>query len=186
MVADSAFYTQENLQITKDIKWLSRVPLKIKAANELVHYEDNKDLTKSQIRGYSYLEVLKTYGVVKQRWLLVESEKRRESDLKKLEKNIKKDWEASQKKLRELSSQRFACTADAQKAASRLLKKSKYHELTDLKVSEVKSSKTSDSLKYKIEATVVTCEEKVAIEKRSAGRFILATNVLNTSELTTE
>jgi hypothetical protein len=35
MVADSAFYTQENLQISKEIKWLSRVPLKVKAANEL-------------------------------------------------------------------------------------------------------------------------------------------------------
>ena len=41
-------------------------------------------------------------------------------------------------------------------------------------------------MNYKVEATVAICEEKVAIEKRSAGRFILATNVLNTSELTTE
>jgi len=40
---------------------------------------------------------------------------------------------------------RFACTTDAEKAAYRLLKKSKYHELTDLKVREVKPSKTSDS-----------------------------------------
>ena len=186
MVADSAFYTQENLQITKEIKWLSRVPLKVKAAAELVKSEDNKNLTKSQISGYSYREILKNYGAVEQRWLLVESEQRRLSVLKKLEKNIKKDWEASQKKLRELSFTRFACTADAKKAASRLLKKSKYHELTDLKVSEVKPSKTTAELKYKVEATVAICEEKVAIEKRSAGRFILATNVLNTEELTTE
>ena len=68
----------------------------------------------------------------------------------------------------------------------RLLKKSKYHELTDLKVSTVKPSKTTEELKYKVEATVTICEEKVAIEKRSAGRFILATNLLNTEELTTE
>ena len=109
MVADSAFYTQENLQITQDMKWLSRVPFKVKVAKELVKSVDNKDLTKSQINGYSYLELLKTYGAVKQRWLLVESEQRRQSDLKKLEKNIQKDWSASQKKLRELSLTRFAC-----------------------------------------------------------------------------
>ena len=97
MVADSAFYTQENLQITEEIKWLSRVPFKVKVAKDLVKSVDNKDLTKSQINGYSYLELLKTYAAVKQRWLLVESEQRRDSDLKKLETNIKKDWSASKK-----------------------------------------------------------------------------------------
>ena len=186
MVADSAFYTQENLQITSDIKWLSRVPLKVKAATELAFSVDNKELTKSQTVGYSYQEISKTYAAVKQRWLLVESEQRRESDLKKVEKNIKKDLEASQKKLRELSRQNFACTADALKAASRLLKKSKYHELIDIKTSKVKPSKTTAESKYKVEATVAICEEKVALAQRSAGRFVLATNVLNNSELTPE
>ena len=33
---------------------------------------------------------------------------------------------------------------------------------------------------------MVICEEKVALEKRSVGRFIWATNVLNPAELTTE
>ena len=32
MVVDSAFYTQENLQIVKPIKWSPRVPLRVKAA----------------------------------------------------------------------------------------------------------------------------------------------------------
>ena len=91
-----------------------------------------------------------------------------------------------QKKLRELSLTRFACTADAQKAASRLLKKSKYHELTNLKISEVNQSKAPESLRYKVEATVAICEEKVTVKKRSAGRFILATNVLNPEELPSE
>ncbi|NEP43401.1 MAG: IS1634 family transposase, partial [Okeania sp. SIO2H7] len=111
MVADSAFYTQENLQIAKEIKWLSRVPLTVKAARELVKSVDSKDLNNNQNPGYSSLEVWNKYGAVEQRWLLVESEKRKESDLKKLEKKIKKDWQASRQKLRELSSQEFACTA---------------------------------------------------------------------------
>ncbi len=50
----------------------------------------------------------------------MESQSRFESDLKKLEKRIQKDGAASQKKLRELSSQVFACAGDAKKAASRL------------------------------------------------------------------
>ncbi|NEP85301.1 MAG: hypothetical protein F6K39_48770 [Okeania sp. SIO3B3] len=51
MVVDSAFYTQENLQIVKQIKWFPRVPLTVKAATELVKGVDSKDLTTSQIQG---------------------------------------------------------------------------------------------------------------------------------------
>ncbi|GGA50594.1 hypothetical protein CYANOKiyG1_70100 [Okeania sp. KiyG1] len=36
MVADSALSTQENLQLLTNIKWLSRVPVRIKAAHKLV------------------------------------------------------------------------------------------------------------------------------------------------------
>ena len=118
--------------------------------------------------------------------MLVESHKRKESDLKNLSKKIQKDREACQKKLRELSSVEFACTTDAKKATSRLLKRSKYHELTDLKITKVNNSKTANSQNYKLEAKVVICQEKIALEKRSTGRFILATNVLNKEELTTE
>ena len=44
MVADSAFYTQENLQIVNKLKWLSRVPLKVKAATVLVNSVESNDL----------------------------------------------------------------------------------------------------------------------------------------------
>lgn len=69
---------------------------------------------------------------------------------------------------------------------SNLLNKSKYHELTDLKITKVNNSKTANSQNYKVEAKVAICEEKIALEKRSTGRFFLATNVLNKEELTTE
>ncbi|NES69887.1 MAG: hypothetical protein F6K24_34070 [Okeania sp. SIO2D1] len=67
---------------------MSRVPLTVKAATELVKGVDSKDLITSQIQGYSYVEVWEKYGAVEQRWLLVESQSRFESDLKKLEKRI--------------------------------------------------------------------------------------------------
>ena len=90
IVAYSALYSQENLQVLKNIKGLSQVPLKIKAAQTLVHSADSDKFTPSQVEGYSYLELPKTYGGIKQRWLVVESEERRESDLKQLEKKSKK------------------------------------------------------------------------------------------------
>ena len=186
MVADSAFYTQENLQIVNDLKWLSRVPLKVKAAVELINSVHSKDLITSQIPGYRYFEIKKTYGAIDQRWLMVESQKRKESDLKTLEKKIKKELEVARKKLRELSYQKFACVADAEKAAYRLLKKSKYHQLTDIKITATKEDKTANSHNYKVEAKVTISQEKVTQEQLVAGRFILATNVEDESQLTAD
>jgi len=54
MVADSAFYTQENIQIVDKLKWLNRVLLAVKAATLLVKSLENKDLITSKIQGYNY------------------------------------------------------------------------------------------------------------------------------------
>ena len=35
LVADSALYTQENIKLLTNIKWLSRVPVRIKEAHKL-------------------------------------------------------------------------------------------------------------------------------------------------------
>ncbi|MBZ8182866.1 IS1634 family transposase, partial [Oscillatoria salina] len=130
MVVDSAFYSQENLQLSQSISWLSRVPVTIKLAKKLIQDISSEELQPSQIQGYSYKEVTKTYGGISQRWLVVESEKRRESDLKKLEKNLVKEAREAEQKVRQLSRQTFACIPDAKKASQKLLKKSKYHQLT--------------------------------------------------------
>ena len=185
IVADSALYSQGNLQSLKNIKWLSRVPLKIKAAQNLVIEVDSDAFTPSKQAGYSYLEVPKTYGGIKQRWLVVESEERRESDLKQLEKKIQKDWCEANKALRQLTAQRFACVPDAERAAKKLLKKSKYHELTSIKVQEVKD-RYEANVSYNVVGKVTVSEDKIQHDKNQAGRFILATNVLDETELTAE
>ena len=51
---------------------------------------ENKDLITSQIPGSNYIEIKPNYAAVEQRWLLVESNKRKESDLKKLSKKNSK------------------------------------------------------------------------------------------------
>ena len=83
----------------------------------------------SQIKGYSYQELSKIYGGVPQRWLVVESQQRRESDLKSLEKKIQKERVEVDKKLRTLKSEQFACIAGAETATEKLLKKFLYHEI---------------------------------------------------------
>lgn len=185
IVADSALYTQENLEALRNIKGLSRVPLKIKDAQNLAQSEDSAELTSSKTQGYTYREVGQTYGGIKQRWLIVESEERLQSDLKQLKKKIEKDFCEAQKALGELTRQRFACIPDAKQAADKLLKKSKYHELKLMKILEV-SDKSEGNVSYKVEGKVTASQVKIQPDKKQAGRFILATNVTDKNQLTAE
>lgn len=191
MVADAALYSQDNLQYLGNIEWLSRVPLSIKAAYKLVTEIDSENLQKSVNQEYSYGEFKENYGTIEQRWLVVESQERRKSDLKKLEKKIDRDYKEALLKLKELKARDFACKPDAIKAANKLLKKSKYHRLTEIEAVEVvlkkdEGGKVSEIYEYKVEATVTVCEDKIQPERRKAGRFIVATNLLDEERLSSE
>lgn len=186
MVADSALYSEPNLREMATLKWLTRVPLTIKQAKDLVSQQEAEAFTKSTIAGYRWSLHQSVYGGIQQRWLVVESDVRRESDLRRLEKNLKKAQVEADKKLRELSAQSFACVADALQAAQKLSQKLKYHQLTAIQAledSSVSRQKTS-KLNYKIKASLEQKANVIDTERRQAGRFILATNVLDISQLT--
>ena len=67
-------------------------------------------------------------------WLVVESDIRRQSFRRQLEKKVEKAEQEGQKKLRELSAQKFACGPDALAAAQTLSKQLNYHNLTAIKI----------------------------------------------------
>ncbi|MFM5958387.1 MAG: IS1634 family transposase, partial [Dolichospermum sp.] len=125
------------------------------------------------------------YAGIEQRWLVVQSQERRESDLSKLTQKITKAESKAVLDLKKLSQEEFACEADAIKALSKLSKQFKYHQINESKVTQVKS-KTKDfpqEISYQISATVSEDESKINTELLSAGRFIIATNVLDSKEL---
>lgn len=180
-VTDSAFYSRENLHLSANLKWLTRVPLTLKAAQEKVSEVHPEELIASETEGYSYHVFPSNYGGIEQRWLLVESEKRRESDLKKLEKNVEKARQKLEKELRQLSRQSWACIPDARRAAQKLFKKAKYHQLGALEIEEIGNSQ--ESVAYRVTATASEDCEKLAPQQRAAGRFVIATNVLDSTAL---
>ncbi len=53
IVGDSALYSKDNLGLLKQIKWLTRVPLSIKEAKNLVKELSSLEFEKSEIEGYS-------------------------------------------------------------------------------------------------------------------------------------
>jgi transposase len=191
MVADSALYTAPNILKMANLRWLCRVPLTLKQAKQLIEQLNEKDFVESTIAGYRWAAQTSNYGGVRQRWLVVESTARRVSDLRQLEKNIDKAHQEAKKKLRELASQEFACQPDALAAATRLSKQLKYHNLVQIKIVQVLSeSETTASNSaefcqqaYKIQAQLEPDAGIIARQMRAAGRFILATNVLDINQL---
>jgi transposase len=145
----------------------------------------------SAIPGYRIAPTCSEYGGVRQSWLVVESQARKETDLKHLEKRLIKKLSLAQSELRQLLNQEFACSKDALIAAQRLSSKLPLHQLADIQVHEVKkhtkrgrpSKDASPSFYYQVDATLEPKEIPIAIETKRAGRFILATNVLNAEEL---
>jgi transposase len=193
MVADSALYTAPNIEQMASLRWLCRVPLTLSQAKQLIEQLNSKDFVESTIAGYRWAAHTSNYGGVRQRWLVVESESRRISDLRQLEKNITKAHQEAKKKLRELAAQEFACQPDALAAANRLSKQVKYHNLTQIQIvpvlceseSEANSFSRAESSQevYKIQAQLEPDAGVIARQTLAAGRFILATNVLDIDQL---
>ena len=185
-VADSALYSQDNLLLIKDLNWITRVPLSIKAAQYLVTEITEKELVKSSENpGYSFVIKTSNYGGIAQKWLVVESEKRKESDLKKLEKKLRKKQLAAQQLMARLARSKFESTAEAKAIVKAENKKLRYHQLNLVKLNKVKDKKSNKNV-YQIEATLSENSEIIATDKKKAGRFILATNILEAQELSAD
>jgi transposase len=130
-IADSALYSGDNLRAMTGLQWLTRVPLSIKEASSLV--DSTLVLTPSVIKGYAFAQSKSEYAGVSQRWILIESEQRRKSDLKPLAKKLEQYRQNAAQDLQRLSTQEFACTADAVSAAQNLSAKMTWHQLCDIR-----------------------------------------------------
>ncbi|MGK7947714.1 MAG: IS1634 family transposase [Xenococcaceae cyanobacterium] len=198
-VADSALYTADNLLVIKDLKWITRIPLSIKAAQFYVRETPDSEFIKTDREGYQAVEKAhrprrglpsnggflgvrteqaeSNYGGIKQKWIIIESEARKESDLKQLSKKILKDEEKANSLLSSLFQKKYENRTEIKAVFECEQKKLKYH---DLVLKDV--AKTTDKKSKKIvdKATIVLEKksDKIESEKKKAGRFILATNVL--------
>jgi transposase len=193
-VADSALYTAENLSAMAGMKWITRVPLSIKSAQDKICNIEDSDWEDSQIKGYKIATRTSEYAGIKQRWLVIESEIRKQADLKKIVKQVEKQLEAAKAKLRKLSRQKFACIADAETAIKKLSESWKYHQITEIKSPEKTVKATKNNLKkvatrtqtkvYQITGEIEPRNLAIEAEKVKAGRFILATNILDAEAVT--
>jgi len=195
MVADSALYSAPNLALMTNLKWLCRVPLTIKEAKDLVSTISEEQLVNSEIEGYKLAVHKSHYGGIEQRWLVVESQSRREADQDKLQQKLSKSEKEAQKKLKQLCTEKFTCPLAAVEVAQRFGQKLKYHNIADIQAVEFLTESTQSQaiegatpgkISYRIQATLVRDQNVIEREMRCAGRFVLATNVLEVTELSND
>lgn len=178
-IADSALYTSQNLAQMKkqELRWLTRVPITINKAKELLSNWEENQSKEAKESGYKYQEIKVNYHGVPQRWLMVESEKRKESDQEKLEKKIEAESKKIEKEIKKIFGKELKENKKKEKEIKLLSKKWKYYQLTAINYQP-------ESKKYEIKYQ--QNQEKIELEKRKCGRFILATNVMDEKELPTE
>jgi transposase len=194
MVCDSALYSQENLQLIEHLKWISRVPMTIKKAKELVQSveiedieitsEERKKRADLNLEGYKWKEEIVTYGGIKQIWLIVESQKRRDSDLEKLKKKLKKEKDKVEKLIKELKKEDFETPEQARYKLKGINKSLKMFVIKEIKIIEI-TSKDNKTI-YKMEAVGDEKIKEIEILRKEAGRFILATNLVDENKLEPE
>ncbi|MDZ8239095.1 MAG: IS1634 family transposase [Nostoc sp. ChiQUE01a] len=190
MVCDSALYSQENLNLIAHLKWISRVPMTIKKAQDLVQSVEIEEMnTQSIEKGvaqildeYKWQEEIVNYGGIKQTWLIVESQKRKCSDLEKLDKRLKKEKDKVEKLLQELKREDFETPEQARYKLKVINKKLKLFDIQEVQLIESKSKQKKTV--YKMSAASHEKLEEIEIQRKSAGRFILATNLVDDEKLT--
>ena len=168
------------------LSWLCPVPLSVKSAQSLISTLPEPEFVDSNLPGYKLASETVNYPGIEQRWLVVQSQERRESDLGKLSQKITKAESKAVQDLKKLSPEKFACEADAIKGLSKLFKQFKYHRINHSKVTQIKSKKkySSGEIPYEISATFSQNESKINTEFLRPGPFIFGTNLLDSNELT--
>jgi transposase len=194
-VADAALYGEDNLQSLRGLRWVSRVPQTIKEARAAL-----EDLDEGAFRpiigreGYRIAELNAEYAGVAQRWVIISSEARSEGRLARLQKDLDREGARAQKELRKLKRLRFNCEADARQEMVRFAERLRFHGLEGIGVSvEAYHAQRGRPRKgqqphyrYRISAELARDEEAVRRSERRAGRFLLATNVIEQESLPTE
>ncbi len=98
------------------------------------------EFTNSSLDGYSWYEISSNYGGIKQRWLVVESQKRKVSDLEKLNQKIAQEKDKAQEKLSQLMKKEFISSEGAMEIMNQFAHTLKYHQIQELKINKIQLS----------------------------------------------
>jgi transposase len=196
-ILDAAFYNEPSLKEVSSLKWLSRVPKTLKEAKELIGGStDEYQECPCTVKDYRLWECRSTYAGIEQRWILVESLSRK-ADSVAIEKGLKKQDNQVNREIKKLGKQIFACYPDACEALIIFKREHvKSHQLLSAKIETVlakrppgqpkEEKQSSETLGYRITATLGRKAGEEVQNQRQYSRFILATNEMDSEVWTAQ
>lgn len=193
LVANSALYREANLQklAQTHIKWITRVPATVSAAQALRAQADPQRLA-SLTAGYRSHEWPSSDGGIEPRWVLIYSELRQAQARRTVDKPWRQQSDKETKAFKKLCRTTFACEADARQALSSF---EQDLQTIYLAASTVRAQPRyaqrgrpgpharPDQVVYQLDgalASALTARQPLIDQH---GCFILATNELDTTQL---
>jgi transposase len=190
VVADSALYVQNKL-LNAVYTWITRVPENIKLVKQLVESDEEIFAWQDLHNGYKGVWLGQEDRGMRQHWGFIYSEQAKKRETITLNKRIEKAQLTAGTNSKKLEKEPFNCEKDAQRAVISFEKKLKYHKVNYqiipiLKFSgrgRPKANEQPSIVHYQLQITLVHCEDKQRPCRNKLGRFVLATNDLNNSEM---
>ena len=199
-VADSAFVTEDNLNVIGQNLFITRLPFTYKEANQLVAttVQENKWLPigtlnetpatlKRPAASYCYAEKEVTLYGQKYRAVVFHSSAHDKRRLKRIDREIKKEASHIKKILAKEMKHEYFCRADAEATAEKLIASGcPYHSVEAEVVEDIRyargrpkkdGSRKIICTRYLIEAHALPREEYIQQKREESGCFILLTNV---------
>jgi len=184
-VADSAFYSDENLRrIGAHTFWVSRVPGTIEEAKQVLDLD--VELSSCSDPRYQFYETSCDYAGIAQKWVLFQSSEMKARMEKTFDKNVEKELEEAGASLKHVSAVLYYCREDALQAALKWQEGFSRVEFESLDVEPVGRRKDGKrgrprngellQTMFKIKASVRMKQAVVDAEREKLGRFVLATN----------
>ena len=189
-VADSSFYTEDNIKNIGKALWISRVPATINEAKELLTANMSLNTLKSDER-YSFYQTFVEYGGVKQKWVLLLSHKMKEKKEETLRKKLEKELEKTETSLKKLKGRDFFCEEDALKAAEEWIRDFPSVMFENIGLNAIKKRESGkigrptrdEELKtyFRIDGNIKVNDAFVLKEMEKMGLFIIASNDISLS-----
>jgi transposase len=194
IVADTALYNANTVKELEGVSWVTRVPASVSEVKDLYQTVSPEQMRSIGDGDYKVWTVESDYGEVAQRWVLVYSEGLYHREAARLQRVIDKERAEAEKVLRRLNRREYPTLEAAQAAVETMAESWKFHTVQIEPRSKPKYRQrgrphTEQPPDYHVwQPGAFLCEDSEAIDHamRTKGKFVIATNVLDTQRLSDE
>lgn len=194
IVADTALYNADTVKELEGVSWVTRVPASVSEVKDLYQTVSLEQMRSIGDGDYKAWTVESDYGGVAQRWVLVYSEGLYHREAASLQRVIDKERDEVEKMLRRLNRREYPTPEAARAAVETMAETWRFHTVQIEPHSIPKyrqrgrpsAEQLPDYHVWQPGAALVEDSEAIDHAMHTKGKFVIATNVLDTQHLSDE